>query len=334
MKKNHYDREEDNIILFPGLKHRLYEKGIERMEANDFQEAANMLRQAKALDPSNDEVCTAFLVALYESSAYEEAKLIASELLHEGIGDYYEITDIYLMILIQLNQHDQVVHTLEMLFEEKEVPKEKMEHFQTILGLSKKVLANDEQAKSISIDYDYFNSLDLQEQTFQLGSLADKNIHPYLDSLVLMLEDKQAHPFLQTIILNVLRENKISQEVFVRKMHYKGTFIPAELSEVGETSLFQTISNALEVKLEHDNPILFMQLDDMIKRHAFILYPFEFEKDNANLWTLAYRGLGYEMYGDNWNTEKLASEFNVRLEDLKDAMMLLTELEQISSPII
>ncbi len=336
MKKNQHDRDADNVILFPGLKDRLYEKGIERLEANDFEGAADLLRQAKELDPDHPEISTAFLVALYESSAYKEAKQIAAELLNEGIGDYYEIIDINLMILIQLNQHAQVVHTLEMLFEEKEVPIDKVEHFQTILALSKKVLVNEnqDQSKGLSIDLDYINGLDLQEQTLQLGSLTDKNIHPYLDSLLHMLGDKQTHPFLQSIILNVLRENQVSEPVLVKKMHYEGTFIPTDLPEVAETPLFQAVSNALEAKLEQQNPVLFMQLHEMIKRHALIIYPFEFEKNNSDLWTLAYQGLGFEMYGDNWKKEKMAMELGVNLDDLEGALTILRKLEQISSPII
>ncbi|MFK4997556.1 hypothetical protein ACI2OX_08505 [Bacillus sp. N9] len=42
------------------------------------------------------------------------------------------------MILIQLNEHERVVATIEALFEEREVPREKEEHFRTLLGLSKK----------------------------------------------------------------------------------------------------------------------------------------------------------------------------------------------------
>lgn len=336
MKKNQNDRDPDNIILFPGLKHRLYEKGIARMEAHDFQEAADLLRKAKELDPNNAEISTAYLVALYESSDYKEAKLIADELLHEGTGDYYEIIDIYLMILIQLSEHDQVVHTIETLFEEKEVPFDKVEHFRTLLGLSKKVLGNEQeqQPERISIDSHFFNELDLQEQTFHLGSLADKNIHPYLDTLILMLENKQSHPFLQTIVLNVLRENKINQEVMVRKLHNEGHFIPADLPEVGEVPIFQTIKRTLEEQLEQHNPVLFAQLQEMVDRHAFVLYPFTYMTNNPNLWALAYRGLGFDMYGEDWNKEKLAASHNVDAGELQHALAFLIELEQISSPII
>ena len=94
-----------------------------------------MLQRANELDPDNPQIVTALLVATYEDGHYHEAKMLAEELLYQGIGDYYEILDIYLMILIQVQEHEQVIHTIETLFEEREVPPDRVDHFQTLLKL-------------------------------------------------------------------------------------------------------------------------------------------------------------------------------------------------------
>ncbi|MBS4199843.1 tetratricopeptide repeat protein [Bacillus sp. FJAT-49732] len=336
MKRDQDDRETGKIIPFPGLKQRYYEKGVACLEAHNFHEAVQLLRQAKEMDETNPNVNSAYLAALYENGDYEEAKILAEEILREGIGHYFEIIDIYLMILIQLNEHQYVIDTIEALFDEREVPAHKAEHFLTLLQLSKKVVENRtyDYSNEYSIDQAVFDSQDLHEQTIQLGSLIDKNIHPYLDSLLKMLADKSTHPFLKTIVLNVLRENKIEKKVNVNKLDFDGYFIPAHLLQVQDMPLFMAINKNLEYHLGDHNPILLEQLKEMNGRHAFILYPFEVHPEDPLLWAAAYRCMGYEMYGEKWDKEKIATMFGVNCEKMVDAFSYLLSLEEISSPIL
>ncbi|MBS4202724.1 tetratricopeptide repeat protein [Lederbergia citrea] len=335
MKREQTDRDSEKIIPFPDLKQRLYEKGIARLEAHDFHEAVALLYQAREMDLDDAQIAVAFLVALYENGDYEEAKLIANEYLHEGIGDYYEILDIYLMILIQINEHKQVIQTLDVLFEEREVPPDKAEHFQTLLQLSRKVIANGtpERKENVLVEEGIFNGRNLHEQAIKLGSLVDKNIQPYLDSLVGMLADKRSHPFLQTIVLNVLREHGIEIEIVVKKLEFDGVFIPINLPLVHNTPQLKEVLTELESQLENNNPVLLEQIKEMSYRHAFILYPFESSPSHPRLWAAAYRGMGYEMYGEEWSKEKVAEKYGVDVMELDRAVSFLLNLEEISSPI-
>ncbi|MCR2820574.1 tetratricopeptide repeat protein [Lederbergia panacisoli] len=336
MKRDQSDHETGKVIPFPGLKQRYYEKGIACLEAHNFDEAVQLLRRAKEMSDPDPHINSAFLAALYENGDYAEARIVAEEVLREGIGNYFEIIDVYLMILIQLNEHQYVIDTIEALFDEKEVPAHKAEHFLTLLQLSKKVVENGKHDYSdeFSMDPGIFNSTDLYEQTIQLGSLADKNIHPYLDSLINMLSDNSTHPFLKTIVLNVLRENKIEKVVYVKKLTFEGEFIPANLLQVHDIPLFVEINKNLEYHLGDHNPVLLEQLKEMNDRHAFILYPFELGKTDPKLWAAAYRCMGYELYGEQWNKEKIANNFGVNSEEMVNAFSYLLTLEEISSPIL
>ncbi|MBS4208923.1 tetratricopeptide repeat protein [Bacillus sp. FJAT-50079] len=336
MKKDQHDQDANKIILFPGLKERLYEKGIAHMEKHDFEKAIDLLSQAKEMDSQNPDISTALVVALYENNELKESRGLAEELLHEGIGDYYEILDIYLMILIQLNEHEHVVATIEALFEEREVPAEKEEHFHTLLGLSEKVMqgGSEEEERQATVHIPFANAGNLEEQTIFLGSLADKNIHPYLDSLIHMLADDQTHPFLQTIVLNVLRENKIEKKVKVCKLELRNDFIPAALPPLDEMPALALILSELTDQLDDHNPVLLEQLKVIIERHAFIMYPFELNHMDPSIWALAYRKMGYEMYGEEWDDKKMATIYDVDPLDIQHASAFLDYLEQISSPII
>ncbi len=128
------------VIAFPGLKDRLFEKGVDALEEGDAHAACDLLSQAYELESLNPEISTALVLALYECKEYEEAQGICREMLLEGVGDYFETVDMYLMILIQLHEHQDVVDTLHALFDEKEVPFEKEEHFKKLLQFSEKML--------------------------------------------------------------------------------------------------------------------------------------------------------------------------------------------------
>ena len=175
----------------------------------------------------------------------------------------------YLLILIQLNQHEQVINTLEVLFEERHVPLKKSEHFHAILQLSKKMVGDKEAEIVEEQEVFTFNENNLHEQMLKLAAIADKNVQPYLDDLIRMLADRNSHPFLQTIVLNVLKEHKIGKEVEVKKISLEGRFIPANLPDVTDMKFQRAILSELEQELEHINPVLFVQLKEMIERHFF-----------------------------------------------------------------
>ncbi|WHY82480.1 tetratricopeptide repeat protein [Siminovitchia fortis] len=324
--------EKDNIILFPGLKKRLFQFGMESLKDRQFEEAAHFFEQARELDHDDDEIDMALAVAYYESGDYQKAKEKTEDMLHKGIGDYYEIIDLYLMILMQLNMHEQVVHTLETLFEEQHVPPEKREHYQTLLKFSKRTLDNKEHngGPSQKSAESGFGKGGFREQLIFISGLANKNIQPYKASLLNLLKDSQAHPFLQTAALNVLREHQVQTPVQVKKFDYDSAVIPSELPDLMEMPLYQAVIAKLNEELENENPVLLEQLEEMILRHQFLLFPFEFTPSNPALWAAAYRGFGHEMYGENWSNEKTAKKFQVDPAELDQAISFVFDLEQHS----
>lgn len=322
----------DNIILFPGLKKRLYQFGMESLKEHQFEEAAQFFEQAREIDHEDFEIDMALAVAYYESGDYHKAKVKAEDMLHTGIGDYYEIIDLYLMILMQLNLHEQLVHTLETLFEEQHVPLDKREHYQTLLNFSKRAMNNEENAGSPPGDKTAsdIGKGDFREQLVQISALVDKNIQPYKDALLNLLKDNRAHPFLQTVALNVLMEHGVETPVQIKKFDYDGEFVPSELPDLMEMPIYKAVISELNERLEHENPVLLEQLREMINRHQFLMFPFEYHPENPALWAAAYRGFGHEMYGENWSNEKTAKDFNVNPMELDNAISFIFDLEQHS----
>jgi tetratricopeptide (TPR) repeat protein len=323
------------IVYFPRLKERLLEKGVQALEEGRYEESAELLSQAYQLDPNNPDVSTALVLSLYENKNYRKAKEICKEMLLEGIGDYFEVVDMYLMILIQLNEHHEVVHTIHALFEEKEVPFEKEEHFEKLLSFSEKVMKGKEEPLKVTEQENSVSILagkSLEEQTLILAQLVNQNIRPYVKEMLSFLQDSTAHYFFQTMILNVLREHGLSEKVIVAKGEKQIEVIPSELPDVFETAFFVNTSKWLEEFLSHQSPTLYEQAMEIFKRHSFLLYPFEVDSDYEKL-GLAYTYYVANLYEDRQIQQELDGLVDNQ-EDLHTIFGKIEELERVSSPTI
>ncbi|WP_318508149.1 tetratricopeptide repeat protein [Bacillus sp. T3] len=139
MKKRERFKKNGNIILFPDLDKRLVEKGLDQLKQKNFSAAIELLNEASQLNPDNEDVFIGLVLAYFEAGNYNEANKLAKKLLQTGIGDYFKIVDMYIMILVQQHEYAEIVMTIEALLEEKEVPPEKIEHFMNMLQFSRKV---------------------------------------------------------------------------------------------------------------------------------------------------------------------------------------------------
>lgn len=328
---------DNKIVYFPQLKERLFEKGIDALQNSNLEEAVGLLEQAYEIDSSDGEVGAALVVSLYESKRYQQAKDICKELLYEGEGDYFKIVELYLMILIQLNEHKEVVGTISALFDEKEVPVEKEEHFSKLLSFSSKVLEGKQPQSPLEPGQpaeipQILEGKDLQEQTFILAELVNRNIQPYIQELLMGLSNEETHPFIQTMIVNVLREHGYGAEVQVVKFGKKLSCVPADLRDVFETDFYLQIIKRIEDLMAQRNPSLFQQVIETFSRHSFLLYPGCMDAPFERV-ALAYLIYGLKLYGEDLTSMGLEEEIGDR-EELESIQKSIDELEAVTSPVI
>src|SRR3954465_5389193 len=187
MKKREQVKRKDNIIFFPGLDKRLADKGLESLEKKKFHEAIPLLEEARELDPDNENILIGLVLAYFEAGAFKKAKVLANEMLLKGLGDYFQMVDLYLTILIQLHEYREIVSTIEALIDEREIPPEKQDHFFTILQFSRRMAEGREQQtveqeqeeeESESPTLNLLSNDDINEQMLIIANLAEKNIRP------------------------------------------------------------------------------------------------------------------------------------------------------------
>ncbi|WP_158587519.1 tetratricopeptide repeat protein [Neobacillus notoginsengisoli] len=342
---------EENIILFPNVERRLAEKGIEALQVKNYREAADFLEQAYELDPANSDVMAALVLAYFEAGALRKAKELCREMLLTGAGDYFQLTEMYLTILIQLHEYSEITEVLEALFEEREVPPEKTEHFQTILEFCKRMAENEPLHKSMEQldednpaykeaveirpgELDFFKLNDLREQVVIAGKLASQPIDPLLPEIRRFLGADTGHPFLKTMLLNVCKEQQINTPLTVMKFGIKQDFIPNELPELHLIPIEVKIARLLEEELEQSEPVLLESVLSLVHRHYIAVYPFELKPVSPAAWAAAFHYTAIAYLGSSPDMESVGQIYKGEEGDMAKAVKWIEKVEEISYPII
>lgn len=339
MKKREQVKRKDNIIFFPGLDKRLTDKGLESLEKKKFHEAIPLLEEARELDPDNENILIGLVLAYFEAGAFKKAKVLANEMLLKGIGDYFQMVDLYLTVLIQLHEYREIVTTIEALLDEREIPPEKHDHFLTILQFSRRMAEGhdkqDAEQEEEDLELPALNLLsidNINEQMLTIANLADKNIRPYLDEMTDYLKSEAGHPFIKTIVLNLLKEQEIDREIIVEKFSIEEQFSPLQLPDVREQPKMLEVKALLSEQVENKNPGLYENAINMVDRIFFICYPFELEPNSSAAWAAAFDILAQEYLGMDPEFGKIAGDYGAEPSELEKARGQIETIEKISYP--
>jgi tetratricopeptide (TPR) repeat protein len=328
----------NNVILFPNLSDRLVDKGLERLEQRDFKKAAEWFYQARELDPEHPEMNMGLLVSLVEMGMYEEGKKLCKKMLMQGMGDYFQIINIYLMILLHLNDHEEIIVTIEALIEEHHIPIDQADHFDKMLQFSRKAFAEKETENYKSEQHlqteqeksPLFENKTDQEILANLTKLADTNIRPYAREIEAFLLKEAAHPFFKTLLLNIMHEQEFDREIEVKKFGKSILINPAHYLPLKESLFLQRIKMLVEQQLSQENPTLLEMIIDLIERQFFILYPFEPEMEQWDTWAAAYHVLAEEYQSGEYIMNEAVERYEVSSESILNILPKIREIEELS----
>ena len=340
MKKRNRKKLNDKVVLFPGLEKRLLEKGLESLQQKRFREAIDFLEEALALEQEDNDVHIGLALAYFESGQLTKAKELAGSMLQKGIGDYIQIIDLYLMILVQLHQYDEIVKTIEILIEEKEIPADKLEHFTRMLQFSKRMAETSPSIHTeetlhddpMDMEIDFFSIENQHEQIQVATKLMTRNIKPIISQIQEYLKSNDAQPFFKTMLLNVLIEHEFEKDVIVEKFGEKTTVKPSTLQGAHQNNQLDKLLEIAAGQLEHEDPVLFEHIKSLIERHLFILYPFQLKPFSEQVWAAAYHNLAAEYQGVHYSIKVLALRYNVTEKEISKAGAYIKQIEEISSP--
>ena len=339
MKKKQNEKKDEKVIPFPNLSQLLLKKGMQAMEEKKFKQARELFNQAYELEPEDEDINVGLALSLVELGNYQDAKAIVKKMMGNGIGEYFHVINIYLMILLQLNEHWEIISVVEALLEENQVPAAKVESLEHLLAMSKRIVENGSEQKldDEHIDVEVKSETpkiqeeelrqvlengSMEEQFFILSSLAGQNIRPWVGMLCQYLIEEK-HPFLKTFALSILKEQEVDRRVEVDKFGQTLTVNVMDLPSVEDTRFLSDIHKNLRDKLEHLNPIMLEQAMDMVKRHNILLYPLNIS--NPDIWSEAYYRLISEAYGID--LKDVDESVNSIIEEIRN-------LERMTFPLI
>lgn len=339
MKKREKPQRKDNVIFFPGLEKRLADKGLESLQKKNFAEAITLLEEARELDADNGDILIGLVLAYFEAASFHKAKVLANEMLLKGIGDYFQLVDLYLTILIQLHEYPEIVSTIEALLEEKEIPPEKQDHFLTILQFSRRMAENNQPELTEDLPegndskkLNLFSFHNLNQQMLVIANLAEKNVRPYIPEIQDYLIAEDGHPFLKTMLLTLLKEQEYDKELTVNKFNLLQKVIPTELPEINLQPRMKKIEELIGDRLENSNPVLFENIIGMVERIFFISYPFELQPESPDAWAAAFHLLVHNYLGIEPKINSISGEYQVSSDKIELAMAKIREIEEISYP--
>lgn len=326
-----------NVIKFPNVEKLLVEKGLDCLEKKKFRDAIRFIEEARGDEPYNEQLLIGLVIAYFEADYLTEAKAVARDLLQKGIGDYDQVIDLYVMILLQLHEYEEVIAIIRALLEEQHFSSKQREHYQDILIFSEKMCEqqknspNDDtiQKEASGSGTPFLDGLNEQQQLEQIKRLAEQNIRPYLQEIADFLQAESAHPFLKTLLLHILKEQEVEREFTVTKFGESKTIAPLSMPDI-PVQLQIDITTILQEVVASDNPVLYENIHSLVTQHFFLLYPIEFPSEEAAVWAAAYHLLGYQYYGYESAAplSEVASIYEVPEEQVEQSFQFILLVEK------
>lgn len=328
-------KKQNNIIYFPGTKEQLERKGLELLQQKNYQEAIPFLENLKALEPENGNIYVGLLLAYFDGGKIDKAMALVREMLHNGIGDEIDTINIYIMLLVQRHEYEQVILVIKKVLEE-DISYERREYFSRLLSFSQKMIDNQIEIKKVEVEdpierkIDFFQYKDPHEQMVLARKLKDRNIIPYLEEIKEYLRSVEGDLFFKTLMINVLREHEYDKPVEIEKFDRKIKVIPKYLLDISEDNELSEIKKLIEQTLESEDPILFESIQSLMDRHIFLLYPFSMDFIELPAWAAAYHELGNEYFGNNFTESELLEKYHAEQSEMRKAKEFIKRIEEIS----
>lgn len=323
MKKN-------NIIPFPNLRERLLEKGLEALQEKQYEKALRFFYEADELKPNGPEIELSVVVCLFDLGEWEEAKKRCQRLLQEQKEYDIQILQIYLSILIHLQQYAEAEAIIQTFLQKRHLSPSIREHFVQLLQFSQKMSQRPLPAFDDQKIRRLLESNNVADQLQAIKQLEHEPIIPFLPLVKQYLANVDNHPTVKTMLLRLLTAQQINEPITVCKFGNTMTVIPAELDESTETAFAANVLKQLERILANDNPSLCETASHIWLRYVYVLYPFNPFPVCCEKWTAALHVASCRLQGLKVQNEEIVERYGVSVKEVEPLCKKLYEIEKIS----
>ena len=269
MQKN-----EENVILFPTWRMRLEKESLQALKDKRFAEALSKLDKLLSYQVNNHEILIGKLICLMELGRYEEAQDLSEELLELRNDNYYHYVHIYLTILFQTNQYDVLMEQVEYELEYEDVPSSIEEQFIQLYNMSEQMNIDLVKEKSTEYIIELTEAVNEQKYTRQwqlVENLRKMKMDP-TETIIQYLVDKNIHPVIKTTIFKWLQDKQVGTPIEVHKFNLDISLKPNAIKSIRQHKMVKQVMFFIS-ELEQENPTLFILLEQLLYRFAYVRFP-------------------------------------------------------------
>lgn len=327
-------KRQDKVVLFPGVVDKLVVKGMESLKEKRFSQALDYFEQALDIEPDHPQGRFGVALSLIEQGRLEEAKDVTENMLKEDIGNYYDILQVHISLLVQLAHYREVVTMLEGIMEEDKLPANLAESFYHLLHFSRQMI-DDGTTIEIADDIQFpqeeltrmLNEGSPEKQWIAIQMLGKKSDQSFVDSIKDFLKNDNQDPILKSLILQLLKEKNINEELEVHKFGKILYINVSDSNPLHETFRNETLAIVAN-QLEHHNPSLFEVIQQLWSHYLMALYPFPPEPLEPAIWAAALHKTGAEMAGIEEEERYLASLYGVEVTHMQQCSLKINIVEE------
>jgi tetratricopeptide (TPR) repeat protein len=332
---NEEQKKLEKVVLFPGVVAKLVGKGMEALKEKQFSEALSYFEQALEIEPDHPQGRFGVALSLIEQSRLEEAKDVTEQMLNEDIGNYYDILQVHISLLVQLGHYDEVVSMLEGIMEEEKLPANLAESFYHLLHFSRQMVEDGtpvEVAEDIQVPPEdliqMLNEASPEKQWLAIQMLGKMSSNVFFEAVKDYLKIDKRDPILKSMILQLLKEKHIDEEIEIHKFGKKIIITVSEMENVFHEKFGKDTLAIVAEQLESENPSLFEMITQLWWHYLYALYPISPEPLSSKLWAAALHKVGGEMTGLDEDELQLARQYNVNLEEMLLCSTKIMKLEK------
>ncbi|MBB5172658.1 tetratricopeptide repeat protein [Texcoconibacillus texcoconensis] len=328
----------DNVVLFPGLANRLVEKGMTSLKEKKHLEALHYFQQAVELEQEHPQARYGIVICFIEMKRLEEAREHCERLLKEGIGQYFEVLQVYVSLLVQLGEYQDVVDVLEPVVQEEKPPPDMAESLYQLLDFSRHMVKPDQEEhfKDLDVGEDWTNTKEwlkfLQkgnkdQQWGAIQQLGPKMDEEVLDAYRTFLKTEDNDPALKSYLLQLLKENEVTETFYIAKFGRTYSLIPNELESVFHERFGERVLAILHDTLAHENPTLYEMAEQLWWHYLFAIFPQSPEPDEESVWAAALHALTSRLLGGEDEADEIAMIYEANDEKVAEAMAKIVAIE-------
>lgn len=288
-----------NVILFPKWKKVLEEESIAAIKEKKFEEALEKLNNLLSYRVENHEIYTGKLICLMELERYDEAQYLVESLIQEKDSHYYQYIHIYLTLLFQTNQYDELIDYVEEL-NNRDIPRDLKEPFEQLYQMSRKMRLNVDYEQSnlyLEAFYDAVHQDNHTEQWRLVQQLRKMNAQPN-EKMISFLVHNHIHPLVKSGIYLWMKHKGYKKPVEIHKFGVRLKEIPNETESLRDNRLVTRVSFKIK-EVEQRNPTLAHVMTTLLEHYLFVLYPIIPPKEDAPFIAEALVKIGSEYLNSN-----------------------------------